>query len=88
MKSESNHQELEVWCESAHQMRHQRNKYIHGHWSLLPHIENGVELCVAPWVKEKYGGSLRMSLKELNKIVQEIKDCFEQLRMIRDKNSI
>ena len=88
LKSESNLQELKDWCESAHQMRHQRNKYIHGHWTYLPHLENGVELRVAPWVKEEYGGSERLSLQELSIIVREIKDCFEQLMLIRQKNGI
>lgn len=88
LKSESNLQELKDWCESAHQMRHQRNKYIHGHWTFLPHLENGVELSVAPWVKEIYGGNERMSLQELSNIVQAIKDCFEQLVLIRRKNNI
>ena len=86
--SKSNLQELKDWCKSAHQMRHQRNKYIHGHWTFLPHLENGVELSVAPWVNEIYGGSERMSLQELSNIVQEIKDCFERLVVIRRKNDI
>ena len=83
LKDVKNLKELEDWCENANQMRHQRNKYIHGHWAFLPHLENGVELTVAPWVKLKYGGSERMSLQELRTIVQEITICFEQLMVIR-----
>jgi len=88
LKSDGNLKELKDWCENAHQMRHQRNKYMHGHWSFLPHLEHGVELNVAPWVKEKYGGSERMSFQDLNAIVQEIKECFKQLCDIRRKNGI
>ena len=48
LNSDSDLQALEEWCINAHKMRHQRNKYIHGHWSFLPHLENGVKLTVAP----------------------------------------
>ena len=88
LKSKINFQELEDWCADAHQKRHQRNKYIHGHWTFLPHLENGVELNVAPWIKEKYGASERMSLQELDVIVHELKDCFRQLMAIRQNNGI
>ena len=47
--------ELEDWCINAHKARNERNKYIHGCWSYLPHLEESVELVVSPWQKEKYG---------------------------------
>ena len=87
LKSERNLQELETWCENANKMRHQRNSYIHAVWSFLPHLDR-VELSVAPWFRAKYQGSLEMSLQEFSVIVQEIKDCFEQLMVIRRKNGI
>lgn len=87
LKSSRNLQELEEWCENAHQMRHQRNYYIHGVWSFVPHLDR-VELNVAPWFKGKYEGGSRMNLHEFSIIVQELTDCFIKLKQIREKNGI
>ena len=68
-------------------MRHQRNYYMHGVWSYLPH-QDRVELHVAPWFREKYDGSAKMTLQEFAVVVQEIKGCFQQLLVIRKKYGI
>ena len=85
LKNTRNLKELEEWCENAHKMRYQRNHYMHGVWSYLQHHDR-VELYLAPWFREKFEGSTKMTLQEFADIVQGIKDCFQQLMAIRQKN--
>lgn len=79
--------EIEDWCSKAQTERHQRNRYMHGHWCYLPHLEEGVELNIPPWFREKYSESheKRMSMDKLRKIVEGIRSCFNELNVIRDK---
>ncbi|MEH6626552.1 MAG: hypothetical protein V7739_08910 [Motiliproteus sp.] len=87
LKSAKRLSELEKWCKNANQMRHRRNYYIHGVWSYIPHLDR-VELNVAPWFRQGYDGSTKMTLQDFKVVVQEIKDCFHKLLEIRAKNGI
>ena len=82
--------ELEDWCRKAHNARHERNRYMHGIWSFLPHLENGVEVNITPWAKSKYGASHknRMSLNDLRGIVKSMWTCHTEFLAIRDKYGI
>ena len=86
-----NSEDLHAWCQEAHEKRQERNMYLHGQWAFFPHLEEGVEFFVAPWVKKKYvniyPGS-RFNLQKLENIVADIKSCFEQLQILRRKHDI
>lgn len=89
--SENNKKDLHTWCEDAHSKRHERNMYMHGQWTLFPHVEQCVKIEIAPWVKEKYVNiypDRRFTLLELEGIVTDIKKCFEQFQALRTKYGI
>ncbi|MDF2182607.1 hypothetical protein [Neptuniibacter sp. CAU 1671] len=83
--------DLHEWCADAHEKRHERNMYMHGQWAFLPHLEEGVEFLIAPWMKQKYAAvypGSRFSLEHLEIIVSELQACFKSLQLLRRKYGI
>ena len=88
---ESDKKDLHEWCVEAHEKRHERNMYMHGQWCFFPHLEEGVEFLIAPWVKEKYAALYpgpRFTLHKLECIVNDIKGCFNKFNKLRIKYGI
>jgi len=91
LSSKENDSELKNWCKEAHARRQERNMYMHGQWAFIPHLEEGVEFLLAPWVEEKYCNiypGKRFTLEKLESIVLDIRACFNDFNKLRDKNSI
>lgn len=83
--------DLHAWCANAHDKRHERNMYMHGQWAFLPHLEEGVEFHIAPWMKEKYAAvypGSRFSLNHLERVVSDLQACFKSLQLLRRKYGI
>jgi hypothetical protein len=89
--SDDDKKDIYTWCQKAHEKRHERNMYMHGQWRFIPHLEENVELRIAPWVVEKYKDiypGTRITLQNLEDIVLDIKDCFKQFNVLRTKHGI
>ena len=89
--AELDKKDLHEWCIEAHKKRHERNMYMHGQWHFIPHLEEGVEFSIAPWVQKKYAAlypGQRIALHKLECIVDDIKSCFDQFNRLRTKYGI
>ncbi len=76
------------WLEKAHSARYIRNRYVHGHWDLLPlRREKPVDFRVFPWLEDKFGEDAReeMTLADLERTASELEEVFQNFMRIRKK---
>ena len=81
-------EEYLAWCSEADKARYNRNRYLHGQWAFLGHLDKPVEFCAPVWMREKLGKDWkeRLTLEELEEAVNELKRCAYAFITIREKN--
>ena len=81
-------EEYKTWVKRAERTRYNRNRYLHGRWAFLWHLEKPVEFVSPIWMRDKLGsdGYERMTLEEFEVAVDELRECSKEFINIREKH--
>jgi hypothetical protein len=88
LKKLVNEESYTSWLSLAETARFNRNRYLHGRWAYLWHLDRPVEFVSPVWMEAKLGNQAneRMTLEELESRAKDLKACCEAFLYIRDKN--
>jgi hypothetical protein len=82
------------WFKLASQTRVARNRYVHGYWDVMPHVEKPIRFHPTDWTSKMSGEKKdkaavqEMNLDEFKAIADEMESVFEKFGSLRKKYGV
>ena len=82
--------DFDRWFQFAVKSKASRNRYVHGCWDVIPHLEKPIRFEANQWYNGKSGAltTEEMTLDEFLRLMNEMAEVFDQFSVLRRRHGL